>query len=218
MILPLLKAACGDGVRTVDMNGQKAIGCGAGSMDEILASRNLKRHHQWMPYVLWPAGGVIFGHFLSPTSEDAAVSRVDCDGHGARFGGTLLLTKKSGGWEPVCYQPGAITRHCRRVTLASGRQILFCEDTDAGMGHRLHNLHTVNFTPSQLAWDRHVLVADSYASTLNGGVQKQIIRRVVFQEGGLGRARVEVYAQHGRIALRADYAGEILPVPKLSQL
>jgi hypothetical protein len=33
-------------------------------MDEILASRKRQRRYPWMPYVLWEADGVIFGHFL----------------------------------------------------------------------------------------------------------------------------------------------------------
>lgn len=134
LILPLLEAACRDGVRTVTANGQKSLGCGDGSMDEILASRNRHRRYSWMPYVLWEADGVIFGHFLSSTSEDAAVNCFACETHPALWGGTLLLTKESGEWKPLWYKAGVITRHCRRVTLATGRQILFCEETDGGMG------------------------------------------------------------------------------------
>jgi hypothetical protein len=68
LILPLLKTVCGDGVRTVTAKGQEALGCGDGSMDEILSSRKGQRRYPWMPSVLWEADGVIFGHFLSPGS------------------------------------------------------------------------------------------------------------------------------------------------------
>src|SRR5271168_5253298 len=74
IVLPLLKVVCGEGVRTVDAKGQKALGCGDGSMDEILASRHRPRRYEWMPYVLWEADGVLFGHFLSPASEDVAIN------------------------------------------------------------------------------------------------------------------------------------------------
>jgi hypothetical protein len=57
VVLPFLKAACGEGVRAVTAQAQNAFGCGDGSMGQ--------------------ADGVIFGHFLSPTSEDAAI---DCSG------------------------------------------------------------------------------------------------------------------------------------------
>ena len=101
VILPLLKAVCGEGVRTTTSKGRRAFGCGDGDMDEILQSRDRPRRYPWMPYVLWQADGVIFGHFLSPTSEDVAISCFGCSGHPSLFGGSLLLTKKLGNWEPV---------------------------------------------------------------------------------------------------------------------
>jgi hypothetical protein len=215
LILPLLKAACGEGVRTVTAKGQKALGCGDGSMDEILSSRQRGRRYPWMPYVLWEADGVIFGHFLSPTSDDAAVNCFACEGHAGLYGGTLLLTRKSGAWEPVWYKPGIITRHCRRVRLATGRQILFCEETDGGMGHRLHGLYFVDFIRPEFAWDSVILMANSYASVWNGGVQTQSIDRVSFEKEK-GELLVRIYARHGRIALRPDYRGRQMPTPKLS--
>ena len=45
VILPLLKAACGEGVRTVTADGRSAFGCGDGSMDEILASQQRSRRY-----------------------------------------------------------------------------------------------------------------------------------------------------------------------------
>jgi len=216
LILPLLKAACGDGVRTVTAKGDRALGCGDGSMDEILASRKRPRRYPWMPYVLWKADGVIFGHFLSATSEDAAVNCLACDGHAELYGGTLLLTRRSGEWEPVWYKAGVITRHCRRVALNDGRQILFCEETDGGMGHSIHGLYTVDFANPKFAWDSVVLMADSYSEAMLGGVQKQSIERVAFEDSGGGRILVRVYARHGRIKLRPDYEGARLPTPKVS--
>ena len=216
LILPLLKAACGDGVRTVTAKGDKALGCGDGSMDEILRSRKSQRRYPWMPYVLWEADGVIFGHFLSSTSEDAAVNCFGCDGHAELYGGTLLLTKRSGKWEPVWYKAGVITRHCRRVSLASGRQILFCEETDGGMGHSIHGLYTVDFTNPKFAWDSVVLMADSYSGATLGGVQTQSIERIAFEDADRSGVLVRVYARHGRIGVRPDYEGERLPTPKVS--
>lgn len=216
VILPLLQAACGEGVRTVTAKGEKAFGCGDGSMDEILASQNEPRRYPWMPYVLWEADGVIFGHFLSPTSEDAAINCFACDGHAELYGGTLLLTKKAGNWTPVWYKAGVITRHCRRVSLATGRQILFCEEPDGGMGHSIQGLYSVDFTKPKFAWHSVVLMADSYSSPMLGGVQTQSIERVSFEETEQAGLLVRVYARHGRIDLRPDYPNEILPKPKLS--
>lgn len=216
LILPLLRAACGDGVRTVTVEGHKALGCGDGSMAEALASRKRPRSYPWMPYVLWEADGVTFGHFLSPTSEDAAVNCFACAGHVDLNGGTLLLTRKSDEWEPVWYKEGVITRHCRRVSLATGRQILFCEETDGGMGHHIHGLYTIDFTNPKFAWDSVVLMADSFSGVMLGGVQKESIDRVTFEDDDRGQVRVRVYARHGRVKLRSDYEAERLPVPKVA--
>jgi hypothetical protein len=71
-VLRLLRTVCGEGVRTVNSGGRNAFGCGDGSMAEIVAGRNRQRRYPWMPYTLWEADGIIFGHFLSPTSEDVA--------------------------------------------------------------------------------------------------------------------------------------------------
>ena len=216
LILPLLKVACGDGVRTVTADGSRALGCGDGSMDEILAARKGQRRYAWMPYVLWRADGVIFGHFLSSTSEDAAVNCFACEGHAALYGGALLLTKRSGEWEPVWYKAGIITHHCRRVSLATGRQILFCEETDGGMGHSIHGLYTVDFVNPNFAWRSVLLMADSYSEAMLGGVQKQSIERVAFEDAHGDGVLARVYVRHGRIMLRTDYGGERLPVPKVS--
>lgn len=214
-LLPLLMAVCGEGARTVTAKGERAFGCGDGSMGEILASRLRPRRYPWMPYVLWQADGVLFGHFLSPGSEDVAINCFACESHPSLWGGTLLLTKKSDKWEPVWYKAGVVVRHCRRVPLATGRQILFCEETDGGMGRNIHGLYTVDFLNPKFAWRSVVLTADSYSSLLIGGVQTQSIDRVQFDETGQ-KVLVRVYARHGRIQLRPDYDSEHLPKPKVS--
>lgn len=215
VVLPLLKVVCADGVRTVNAKGGKSFGCGDGSMEEILASRHRPRSYGWMPYVLWQADGLLFGHFLSPTSEDVAINCYACENHPDLWGGTLLLTKRSGEWQPVWYRAGIITRHCRRVTLATGRQILFCEEPDGGMGHRFHLLYLVDFTKPKSAWDSVVLMADTYSSVNFLGVQTQFIDRVSFEEDPQGGLLVRVNARHGRIRLRPDDQREVLPKPKV---
>jgi hypothetical protein len=169
-----------------------------------------------MPYVLWQADGVLFGHFLSPTSEDVAVNCYACEGHPALWGGTLLLTKQSGEWRPVWYKAGIITRHCRRVSLATGRQILLCEETDGGMGHSIHGLYFIDFTKPNFAWHCVVLMADSFSDLMLGGVQTQSIDRVSLDETLDSGLLIRALVRHGRIRLPLDYAREPLPKPKVS--
>lgn len=219
-VLPLLRVVCGEGVRTITAKGQPALGCGDGSMNEILASRNRQRPYPWMPYVLWEADSVLFGHFLSGTSEDVLIGCSGCEGHPDLWGGTLLLTKKLGQWTPVWYKPGVIVRHCRRVPLAGGRQILLCEETDGGMGHSVHGLYTVDLTKPQFAWHSVVLMADTYGSVMFGGVQTQFIDRVSFEETEASGVLVRVYVRHGRIKMSPDdkrFGDGTLPSPKIAK-
>ena len=44
----------------------------------------------------WEADGVIFGPFLSPTSEDAAINCFGCDGHAELNGGDITPHEESG--------------------------------------------------------------------------------------------------------------------------
>jgi len=89
--------------------------------------------------------GVIFGHFLGPESDDAAVSGSSAESHPDRWGGTLLLSKRGGVWVPVWYRSALIIDSCEKVTLPNRREVLLCEDEDGGMGHALHYLYTVDF-------------------------------------------------------------------------
>jgi hypothetical protein len=143
-VTPLLRAVCPDGIRTEAEDGKRIFGCG----DELseITSAPMTRGHSWSDSVQWRADGIIFGHFLSATSDDVAVSGAGAaETHPYLWGGTLLLTRKNGEWTPVWYKMGVVTRHCRRVPVPDGRQILFCDETDGGMGHALHFLYTVDF-------------------------------------------------------------------------
>jgi hypothetical protein len=79
-----------------------------------------------------------------------------------------------------------ITRHCRRTPLADGREMLFCEDTDGGMGHAFHMLFAVDLLRPKHAWESVVLTADMFDSPMLGA-QTQFIDRVTFGEAGTAR-------------------------------
>jgi len=66
------------------------------------------------------------GHFLSPTSEDAVLWMTGCEAHSSNYGGTILLTKKSGRWSMLWYKVGVQTDQCHRTPLRGGREILVC--------------------------------------------------------------------------------------------
>jgi hypothetical protein len=106
--------------------------------------------------------GIIFGHFLGPESDDAAISGSSAESHPDRWGGTLLLSKRGGMWVPIWYRSALIIDSCEKVALPNRREVLLCEDEDSGMGHALHYLYAVDFEhPSDL--EHSVLAkADSF--------------------------------------------------------
>ena len=87
---------------------------------------------------------VIYGRFLSTSSEDAVVTGSSAETHPSLWGGTLLLTRRHGVWSPVWYKSAVITHSCQKVTTPSRREMLVCEDRDGGMGHQLHYVYAVD--------------------------------------------------------------------------
>lgn len=79
--------------------------------------------------------GVTRGHFLSTSSDDAALSTIGCEPHAANYGGTILLTRQTGSWSMVWYRAGADTSKCHKVTVENPREILVCVGTYGGQGY-----------------------------------------------------------------------------------
>ena len=82
----------------------------------------------------WKLAGVTRGHFVSPASDDAVLSMDGCEPHSENWGGTVLLTRKAGGWVKDWYKPGVVTSQCRKVELQDHRQILVCMGVSGSMG------------------------------------------------------------------------------------
>ncbi|MCC7155606.1 MAG: hypothetical protein IT161_13605 [Bryobacterales bacterium] len=97
---------------------------------------------------------VVFGHFLGPDSDDAAVGGSSTEGHPERFGGTLLLSRRGGVWTPIWYRRALIIGSCEKVALPDRREILLCEYEDGGMGHAFHYLYSEDFVSFRLDTQR----------------------------------------------------------------
>lgn len=105
---------------------------------------------------------VVFGHFLGPDSDDAAVGGSSTEGHPERFGGTLLLSRRGGVWTPIWYRRALIIGSCEKVALPDRREILLCEYEDGGMGHAFHYLYSEDFEHPSDSTHNVLAVADSY--------------------------------------------------------
>jgi hypothetical protein len=58
-----------------------------------------------------------------------------CESHPSNFGGTILLTMRSGKWEMLLYKGGVPTENCHRSKLPRGREILICWGEWGGQGN-----------------------------------------------------------------------------------
>jgi len=124
--------------------------------------------------------GVIFGHFLGPDSDDAAVSGWSAETHPYLWGGTLLLSKRGNAWVPVWYRSAIIIESCERVVIPDRREILLCEDEDSGMGHALHYLYTVDFEhPADV---RHTLLATANSFEDDCFQQTQVLKGIRWRD------------------------------------
>jgi hypothetical protein len=160
---PLLARFCQTPVRTDEFIGKTCTTRRLGRAFSTIVDRSFQPK------------GVIYGHFLAPESNDAAVSGWSAECHPGRWGGTLLLTNRGGVWIPVWYRSRMIIDVCEKIALPDRREILLCEDEDGGMGHAFHDLYSVDFAhPTDL---EHSLLAE--ADSFDDGYlrQAQVLRR-----------------------------------------
>jgi hypothetical protein len=125
--------------------------------------------------------GVVFGHFLGPDSDDAAVSGWSAETHPYRWGGTLLLTKRNGAWKPLWYKSALITRSCEKVAMPDRRDILLCEDEGGGMGHQLHYLYAVDLKRRHDSRENLLIQAVSFSDGCTA--QSQVMDPIVWRDG-----------------------------------
>ena len=129
---------------------------------------------------------VIFGHFLSPTSQDALASSHGCEPHSSSNGGSYLFTHSVKGWRIVNYASGRIADRCKKLKGSDGRDLLICGSGDQhqGVGDLFLYLldpRVSNFEGQEL--DTFFMVLDSLGSCTvlqNGQVQSGKIEQVVF--------------------------------------
>jgi len=89
----------------------------------------------------WSLSKVTHGHFLSPASDDAALWMDGCEPHSENFGGTILMTRRSGRWIMLWYKAGVVTERCHKVPLMSGREVLVCIGTYGAQGDNTTELY-----------------------------------------------------------------------------
>src|SRR5580704_9247500 len=164
----------------------------------------------------WESKAVFFGHFVSPSSEDALVSGSGCESHADDFGGSFLLTKQGLSWHKVRYVAGLIAFDCHKLTGSDGRDRLICGQADSWQGDEyssvcIHDpgvdLIKTDTLDAQFArgfaldnrGDCFFRVEDT-TGRMGRSFQRGFIQRVEFAGIALRRpTRITVFARMGRV-------------------
>lgn len=97
--------------------------------------------------------GVVYGHFLSPVSNDAAIGFSGCESHASGLGGALLLSRQNGAWKLESIRPAAIVEDCKKLAARDGHDVLICFGQDTHQGVADSFLYLLDFTHRSKAED-----------------------------------------------------------------
>jgi len=169
---------------------------------------------------IWTIVSVMTGHFTSASDENLLLGMNGCEPHANNFGGSVLLTLEDGKWERTWYEAGALTNSCRKIGLATKREILFCESGYMGSGILAKSLYTLDLAlPSDKRYGKVILVEDSMNACISGAtLRRAFIEKVEFPDlnrDGVPDLRVSV--QSGLTKKLTDSEIEKLCPDKLPQ-
>jgi hypothetical protein len=159
----LLSSFCATPVRHVDRIG---LECEVRSLGAAFSDLDTHFHPET----------AIYGHFQSAASEDAAVGGWSRESHPALWHGTLLLTKRDGKWAPIRYKSSAVTHSCIKAAIPDRREVLICEERDAGMGGEVHYLYSMDLTKPRDLRDTLLVYAHSFENSCM--IRRRAIRGV----------------------------------------
>jgi hypothetical protein len=164
----------------------------------------------WKGDGIWDLGAVLFGHFVSPSSDDALVSGIGCGDHANGSGGSFLLTRSSSGWQLMNYGPGRIANDCAKLRALGGRDLLVC---GTSFGHsQIGESFLYLLDPADSDFRKRVdgldiffMVNDSLSgctAMLNGLAQSGRIDRVALSRpSSAGAVEITIDAQLGQAVI-----------------
>jgi hypothetical protein len=185
-ILPLLKLFC-PGHVIADSAAYGCDACPAG--------------HQRQGKLVWGADSVIYGHFRDKDSEDALLNMSGCEPHADWFGGTVAFSRDAGRWRKLWYQPGLITRECKKVIRRDGREILLCKHDDGHAGETEWYLYALDIAASHKRPTMLLGLLDSTKACMTN-LQKASVEKIEYKDlNGDGLSDIHISVQYGRMKL-----------------
>lgn len=158
----------------------------------------------------WDLRTITFGHFRSPSSEDALVSGFGCEPHSNGMSGAYLFTRERSSWRKVWYGAGENASDCKKLSATGGRDVLVCEgqDTHQGVGDSFLYLLDAGQDPSKRednTLDIFFGLDDSLGSCTalpDGTVLSGAIESVLFSPASAPHnVRITVTARLGKAAI-----------------
>ena len=158
----------------------------------------------------WELRTAIFGHFQSPTSEDALVSGFGCEPHSNLMSGAYLFTKQGSSWRKVRYTAAENADDCKKLPGSDGRDLLVCESSDMHQGVADWFLYLMDAGRGQSRNEDGPLqvffgIEDSFGSCVNladGGMTTGRIESVSFVPAStVPSVRIIVTARLGKAVL-----------------
>jgi hypothetical protein len=160
----------------------------------------------------WSFFSITRGHFLYPESDDALVATIGCEPHQKNFGGTILLTRRSGRWVMLWYKAGIETGECHKVELPDKREILVCLGGSGTAGYLATSLYIEDLLhpaevlmASEMGAEFFTAIDDTATCGTPDGtsahpkpVTLAWIERIVFRESRHGSPALVVIARYGR--------------------
>src|SRR4051794_27515424 len=169
---------------------------------------------------IWTIVSAMTGHFTSVSAENVLLAMNGCEPHANNFGGSVSLTRQAGKWERTWYEGGTLTNSCRKILLASKREILFCEGGYMGSGTLAQSLYTLDFAlPSEKRYGKVITVEDTMNACISGAtLRKAFIEKVEFPDlDGDGVPDLRVTVQSGLTKKLTDSEIEKMCPDKLPQ-
>ncbi len=149
----------------------------------------------------WKVRSVRFGHFRSPASEDAIVTTTAFWPNSTFDGGSMLLTRRNGNWEPSMgvFNVGLDIERCHKLRFRSGKELLVCENSSADYPEAVRRISAVFAEGTELE-DHEIFAAHdgSVACFTGHSREKAAIEKIEFHDvNGDGWEDLSITALHG---------------------
>jgi hypothetical protein len=163
----------------------------------------------------WRVKAITFGHFLTPSSQDALVSGEGCEPQTAGTTDSFLLSKEGSYWRRIRNAAGLNAWDCKKLAGSDGRDRLVCGSKAENQGDAASYLSlldpgVVQAEEQTSAWDFFAVGDTTDQLGIITEVERGAIERVDFVKlANPSRVRIIVLARLGKVTLPYEVAEKL---------